>query len=119
MSSRSGFSDRVVSLALRRSGGLCEAGLSGCAGLAQDLQHRRARGAGGTRRADANEVSNAFCMCRPCHNEAESRSAVSAENGWWLPQMTGGVPTDPKSVPVLWFGSFVLFDDEGGTSPCG
>lgn len=113
MARRTGFSDRVRSLALKRSEGACEVGLGGCGVQGQDLQHRRARGAGGSRRADTNEVSNALSVCRPCHARIEAREEGCDVNGWWLPQMTDGEPTDPKSVPVLWFGSFVLFDDFG------
>lgn len=116
MARPSGFSAHVKSLALKRSEGACEVGLPGCTVQGQDLQHRRARGAGGSRRPDTNEVSNALVVCRSCHNRIEAREAYADVNGWWLPQWTDGAPTDPKCVRVLWFGSWVFFDDEGGVT---
>lgn len=78
-----GFSPKVRELALERSGGICEC----CAAApVQQLHHRRARGAGGSKRVDTNEVSNLFAICEPCHRHIESHRAEALVNGWLVRQ---------------------------------
>jgi hypothetical protein len=66
---------------------------------ADDVQHRVARGMGGT--ADpviAFGLVNLVSMCRPCHRVAESRDMGMYEMGYWRWQ-----GENPALVPVMIF----------------
>ena len=96
-----------------RSGGACEVGLRGCTGAAVDIQHRRARGMGGSRLASTNLPSSLIAVCRNCHSWIEGHLEVARLRGWSVRQSVG----QPAGVPVLRLGEWVLLDDEGGISP--
>lgn len=76
----------------------------------RSIQHRKARGQGGT-----NSMSNLITLCGSatsagCHFLAEQRSPEMLARGIVVPSHE-----DPASVPlVLWTGRRVYLDDEGG-----
>lgn len=63
------------------------------------LQHRRARGAGGTVRTDANGAANLVLVCGSattgCHGEIEAHPAEAARRGFRISQ-----ETDPAEIPI-------------------
>ena len=67
------------------------------------LQHRRARGMGGTRRADANSPANLVLVCGSattgCHGHIEANPQEAARRGFRIGQWQ-----DPSGVPVLYAG---------------
>lgn len=94
---------------------LCGERLSGD-GVAYSIHHRQARGAGGTRRPEANYPSNLLLVCGTgttgCHGSIESNRDIAYDNGWLVRH-----PTDPATVPVwVWWSPFtaVLLDADGG-----
>lgn len=64
------------------------------------LQHRSARGMGGTKNPAANASANLLLMCGTgttgCHGEAEHNPEQAAENGYRVASWE-----DPAAVPVL------------------
>ena len=76
----------------------------------RSIQHRKARGQGGT-----SEMSNLITLCGSatssgCHWLAEQRSDEMIARG-----LVVRSDQDPLTVPVvLWTGRAVLLDDEGG-----
>ena len=110
----SGFPQRVKELILARSSGMCEVMIDNlCTYHAVDLQHRRARGSGGSKRADTNTAANGLAVCRPCHRHLEGRPFDAEANGWVIPN-NRRPPIDPASVPVLWRGEQRWLDEQGG-----
>lgn len=81
------------------------------------LQHRLARGMGGSRLA--NRPANLVTLCghatEPgrCHLWAESRASDAEPEGYVLRH-----PADPATVPVLTVHGWRLLDDDGGTREC-
>ena len=101
-----GFS-RAVKLAARtRAGGgdpdeaaceYCGAWLGRYGG---EIQHRLARGAGGSKSAVVNGITNAAVLCREHHALAERRDEGMRVRGWWI-RSGKGPDCDPRFVPVL------------------
>lgn len=109
MRRKTGFPPATIALIEARSNGLCEVGLPGCGGLAVEIQHRRARGAGGSRRPETNAAGNGIGTCRSCHSWIESHLEVSRVRGWSVRQSV----STPADVPVLRLGQWVLLSDCG------
>jgi hypothetical protein len=104
-----GFPKNVRELVFIRANGYCE-----ICGFDQPTQihHRRARGAGGTRRVSTNTASNALAVSLECHALAESRRELAYSRGWLVHQQH-----NPAEVPVMINGSeWVLLDDHGYTT---
>jgi 5-methylcytosine-specific restriction enzyme A len=83
------------------------------------MQHRLARGAGGSSNPLINAPSNLIVLCgsantpHSCHLAAESRGAESHGNGFWLHH-----GQDPATVPVQHaLHGWVLLTAAGGWSP--
>jgi len=92
---------QVRDAVLRRSANRCErCGLHLGAAVAYSLQHRRARGMGGTSAADADSVVNLAALCGTattgCHGWVEQHPAESLAGGWRVRQ-----GDDPGRVPVV------------------
>ncbi len=101
-----GFPQAVRDMVLNRCGGFCEAcGVD----RPEQMHHRRARGAGGSRRADTNTASNALAISAACHALIESRREFALDRGWLVLQ-----GHNPSEVPVVWQGTWVLLTDDGG-----
>lgn len=83
-------------------------------GQQYSLQHRRARGMGGTDDPAANRPSNLVTLCGSatspggCHLAAEQRETEARDLGYWVPSWQ-----DPRTVPVYTLHSLVYLDDEG------
>lgn len=108
-----------------RWGNRCEAGIVGvCLAdrlgymdhLTRDqveIQHRKARGAGGTSLDDTHVLSNLLWLCRCCHRWVEQRIAVESElrtgrpaeaerRGLWIRHAyRDGVPVPASEVPLV------------------
>lgn len=76
----------------------------------RSVQHRKARGVGGT-----NDLSNLVTLCGSatspgCHLWAESRDDEAAARGLYVPSWN-----DPREIPVVtWTGKAVYLHDDGG-----
>lgn len=100
-----GFSPQVRAIVVERSQRYCER----CGwNLGTDAHHRRPRAAGGTKRPETNQPSNALWLCAPCHREVESNRRRALEHGWLVRQHQ-----EPLQVPVLYRGTKVWLDDLG------
>lgn len=101
-----GFPAKVKLAARRRAGGgdprnaACEACGAFLGRLGGDLQHRLARGMGGSADPVVSSVANAAVLCRPCHALAEARDPRMEDAGWWI-RSGSGLGHDPRYVPVL------------------
>lgn len=77
----------------------CGLMLRGMRGLDWSVQHRRARGDGGTRRPDTNQAHNLILLCGSattgCHGWVESYREAAREHGWAIRQTD-----DPAAEPV-------------------
>lgn len=99
---KTGPDAKTVGVLFERSGGNCER----CGGFGEQIHHRRARGAGGTRREDTNELPNLAHLCAECHAYIESNRTWAYENGWLVRQWA-----DPAHQPVKIQGSWVQLTD--------
>lgn len=78
------------------------------------LQHRRARGMGGSKRPDTNSPANLILVCGHatdpdgCHYRIESNPAWAAERGLRLRQNQ-----TPAECPVLTVDGWRLLNDDG------
>lgn len=82
------------------------------------VQHRRARGQGGTRRPDTNEPQNLILLCGSatspggCHLRVEQRHPDDAGAGWAIKQSE-----NPLHVPVLhWQNGLIFLTADGSWS---
>lgn len=81
------------------------------------IQHRRARGMGGTSDASVHSPANLILLCgsgtTECHGQVEGREADDNVNGYWL-----RAGQSPESTPVrhAWLGS-VLLGEDGSITP--
>lgn len=73
-------------------------------------QHRRARGAGGSRLPDTGSVVNGVLQCVPCNVETEAHPSDALELGYRVPQ-----GSDPALFPIRIEGrGWVLLSALGG-----
>jgi hypothetical protein len=100
-----------------RSGGICEAQLTGCLWYAADPAHRITRKNGGRHgkaktRHDA--LSNLLHLCRPCHNWSGVRpvEAGQGELGIVLKERH-----DPLAEPVVYRGALSYLTNDGRVIP--
>ena len=81
-----------------------------------NLQHRRARGMGGTRKVDVNGPENLILLCGSgttgCHGHVESHREEARRAGWAVSQAD-----DPGRVPVTYPGGRFLLTADGGRIP--
>ena len=99
----------------------CGDGIGDIRGLDWTIQHRVARGAGGTSRLELNMTGNLAVVCGGpttpdgCHHRIEKRGSEDRINGFWILRDCGGKPTDPTEVPLYHalFG-WCLLDNAGG-----
>lgn len=98
-----------------RSEGRCEIQAAGCSGVATDLSHRKKVGAGGRKGAAARAhhvLTNCLAACRTCHSNCHAAPAAAYWRGWMLREHE-----DPRAVPCLYRGLWVLLADDGSTNP--
>ena len=77
------------------------------------VHHRRARGMGGTRRAETNDAANLVLVCLEHHAWIESNREVALDRGLLVPQAG-----DPASVPLIRHGAWVFLTDDGRVLDC-
>lgn len=117
----------IRALVLARDGSRCQrcarrVGRLGAAWVPYSLQHRHARGMGGTTVGWVNLPANLVTMCgdattpHGCHAWAESRPPEAYEEGWVLPLI--GLGSLPWEVPVRTFHGWLLLDNEGEATYC-
>lgn len=107
-----GFSPATAEAILQRDGACvrCGGGLHGERGWDYSLQHRRARGMGGSRQADTNAPQNGIVLCGSatsaggCHERVERLRAEARDHGWTIRQ-----GDDPLLVPVVHFAHGLIF----------
>lgn len=102
-----------------RSGSRCESCGGTLLGLDDreiEIQHRRARGMGGSALPDTHKLSNLLILHRPCHRAVEDRrDPIHLERGLWLRHEyhDDGSPRLAAEYPlVLWSGRRVLLDPD-------
>lgn len=114
-----GASAAVEALVIARDGGRCVrcgVALGSMRGQDWSMQHRCARGAGGTSRPELNQPGNLILLCGSgvtgCHGWVEHHltAARSPALGWSISQHC---PLPPSQVAVLWFGELVYLADDG------
>jgi len=111
-----GFSARVRRLVRTRAGGgdphdaCCEATGVWLGEYGGEIQHRDARGMGGTSDPAANSVVNAVLLSKEAHRLAESRDKGMNERGFWLRN-----GQDPALTPVILFGDVEVWLGEDGS----
>lgn len=116
------FSRAVVDLILERdmhSCVRCGMGVGDLRGMDFSIQHRRARGAGGSVLPDTALPSNGVILCgsatTKCHAEVERRRVEDEIAGYWAPQLAGGKPVVMTTVPLHHAAhGWILLDDFGG-----
>lgn len=117
------FSPAVVDLITDRDGhscARCGIGVGDCRGLDYSLQHRRARGNGGSGLVDTGLPANGIILCGSstsphCHWEVERRRTEDETAGYWISQLADGKPTDPTTIPLYHaLHGWVLLDNMGG-----
>ncbi len=113
---RTGFPASVVERVLTRSGGECEAMLTGCTITAEHLHHRRVKAMGGSRQPSTNTAANALYLCLSCHARIHGQPRWAVDNGFLVAQHH-----EPTERAVWWRSAhtpdgrklFVLLDDFG------
>lgn len=114
-----GPSPKVRALVRQREGMRCAACGISVRGLPFSIQHRRARGMGGTRDAAANLPGNLVLLCGSatspggCHLACEQRDMHMHGRGFWLRSWE-----DPAVIPVMLAsehdsGQAAWLDDDG------
>ena len=81
-----------------------------------NIQHRRARGMGGTHDPVVNAASNLIVLCGSgvtgCHGWVETHREEARRHGWAVPQWA-----HPESVPVTYRDGVYLLSDDGERIP--
>ncbi|HWB35565.1 MAG TPA: hypothetical protein VHA75_06020 [Rugosimonospora sp.] len=102
--------------------------LGGVRGVTFSVQHRVARGQGGSRRPELNLPANLLLLCgsgvetgigpAQCHPRVEQRGTDDLAAGFWLRQWTDGRPTAPGEHAVRHARhGWVWLDDDGSVTP--
>jgi 5-methylcytosine-specific restriction protein A len=82
-------------------------------GRADELQHRLARGMGGTSDPNAHNLSHVGWLCRACHHLVESVDrALGVAEGW----VVFHGQSDPAVVPVCYRGRWAILGDDGSVT---
>lgn len=113
-----GPTKKVRDVVMARDGGRCVRCGVPVTGLPHSLQHRRARGAGGTTRPDTNLPANLILVCGTgtslCHGRIERKRHEAQGFGWAIP-LAASCPAD-WSVWTADRGRIYL-DDDGSWRP--
>ncbi len=116
--------DDLVNLLLFRSGHRCECCAGDITHVSRDrveIQHRRARGMGGTSLDETNNLANLLIFHQRCHHWVESRPTnpddpagpdLAELRGLWVrPAYRDGLPVPVEEIPlVLACGKQVFLD---------
>lgn len=120
-----GFDAATTEAILERDGwscGRCGGALHGVRGFDYSIQHRRARGMGGTDRPDTNAPQNGLALCGSatsaggCHQHVEAHPEEAEQDGYRVPQ-----DGDPLMFPVVHAlhgpGTFLYSNGSRGSRP--
>lgn len=114
MSARSTLPRELRDEVLARDEGRCVCGGDPIRGYDYSIQHRAARGMGGSKHA--NRPSNLILLCGSattgCHGWVEANPAAARRLGFRVP-----AGTDPASWPLLWRGEHVRHLTDDGWAP--
>jgi hypothetical protein len=84
--------------------------------IQSSIQHRKARGMGGTNDPSINSPANLIVLCGSgttgCHGHVEVNRREAREYGWAVSQYA-----DPHDVPVQYKDGLFLLDDAGHRIP--
>lgn len=114
----SAFTPKTRRLVIERDGGMCQ----WCGELVRSddysLQHRRARGMGGSKDPVSSSPSNAVLMCGSgttgCHGFVEANPVVAEGRGFRVRQ-----GADPRHVPLWsWRGEWWFLLPDGSRVEC-
>ncbi len=110
--------DFLTRLLLFRSGHRCECCGQDITGVSRDyleIQHRRARGMGGTSLEETNNMANLLIFHQRCHHWVESRPGnpagpdgpdLAEQRGLWVRHAyRDGVPVPVEEVPLVLYPS--------------
>lgn len=107
-----GISRKVRALVLQRAEGRCERCGVNLDGFFYSLQHRRARGMGGSSRSGTNLAGNLVALCGSattgCHGYIEANPDAAACDGLRIRQ-----GDDPLTLPVRLRYDWVFLADDG------
>lgn len=101
MARRTGPSAKTQRAAQARDDYTCQWGGDALGEDMGDLQHRRARGAGGSRLVEINSPANLVLICRDHHRHIEAHPAEAISRGFRL-----GIGELPEYTPITdWTGT--------------
>jgi hypothetical protein len=108
-----GPSRKTREIVLERDDHCCVVCVRSIIGRPYSLQHRRARGMGGSRDPLTDSPANLITTCGSgvtgCHGRIEANPDEAREHGWRVDQ-----GRDPRQVPVRHHHRWVLLDEFGG-----
>ncbi|MBG6089959.1 HNH endonuclease [Actinomadura viridis] len=110
---------RIRTLVMERDGCVCFCCGAPLTGQPHSLQHRRARGMGGSTDPLIHSPANLLLLggsgITGCHGRVEQRASADNLAGYWL-----RFGQDPATTPVLhWKLGLVLLDHDGAVTPVG
>jgi 5-methylcytosine-specific restriction protein A len=107
MTRRTGPTQETRDAAFERDGGCIICGET----YDLHLHHRRARGAGGTRRPETNGLANLIVLCAEHHRFVESHRELALDRGLLVSQHQ-----TPQDVSLIYKGEWCHLYDDGRVS---
>ncbi len=111
--------ERVRAIVLERDQNTCQRCGANVLYKLASIQHRIARGRGGSASERVWSPANMVLLCGSattpgsCHNLVENEEReLGKDEGWVLPMNNPSI--NPADEPVLTYRGWVLYDDEGG-----
>lgn len=87
--------------------------LQGCTDGPFEIQHRRARGMGGSTAADVNSPANLVLLCEACHRHVEAHPTGAEATGFRVRQ-----GKDPADEPIqAWSHGWCYLTPSGDAEP--
>lgn len=106
---RSEFSDKTRRIVHQRAGSCCERCGRSIVNIPAEMDHRRAKGMGGSLRKSTHSPANASLLCADCHRWKHANPNKAADSGWHVRQWES-----PETVPLIdAFGNRFLFEMDG------
>ena len=108
MSRRTGPDAKTCAVVMLRDAGRCRR----CGEIGHQIQHRLARGSGGSRNPMVNNLSALVLVCLKCHDEIENRERAAAFRTGWAVKHGIERPSEIPLVDVR--GRAFFLTEEGG-----